>query len=61
MQSNFFGVYVNLARFYQTEGKRQKEAEIWRSYSGWFGPANKYSAYARERLLDPTERIPASE
>ncbi|MEC8645930.1 MAG: tetratricopeptide repeat protein, partial [Candidatus Latescibacterota bacterium] len=61
VQRDFSGAYVNLARVYQTEGKRQEEAELWRSYSNQFEPTEKYSAYARERLLDLAERTAASE
>ena len=61
MQSDFSGAYVNLARVYQTEDKHQEEADIWRSYADRFGPADRYSAYARERLLDLTERTAAYE
>ena len=61
VRSDFAVAYVNLARVYETEGKRQEEAEIWRSYADRFGKSDKYSQYARERLLDLTQRTAASE
>ena len=61
VRSDFSGAYVNLARVYQTEGRRQEEVDIWRSYSDQFEPTEKYSAYARERLLNLTKRTTASE
>ena len=61
IRGDFSGAYVNLAKVYQAQGKNGEEVEIWRKYAERFGSADKYSAYARDRLFDLTERTAASE